>query len=105
MLAPGGLCDESDHDHTRDASRDVRICQVRRAERLLNLSPFEAQSRVVIIDPLVAHTEFADAFLKTLEEPPDQAVIILVAGEPWALPETIRSALPDTSALRAGPCP
>lgn len=92
VLAPGGLCDESEHDHARDGSRDVRICQVRRAERLLNLAPFEARARAVIIDPADAlNAQSADAFLKTLEEPPAQAVIILVATEPGALPDTIRS--------------
>ncbi len=91
-LSPGGLCDESDHDHGRDSSRDVRICQVRRAERLLHLTPFESPARVVIIDPADAlNAQSADAFLKTLEEPPARAVIVLAAVEPEALPETIRS--------------
>jgi DNA polymerase-3 subunit delta' len=92
VLAPGGLCDESEHDHARDRSRDVRICQVRRADRLLNLAPFEGRARVIIIDPADAlNAQSADAFLKTLEEPPVQAVILLISAEPWSLPETIRS--------------
>lgn len=92
VLAPGGVCDESEHDHAKDRSRDVRICQVRRAERLLNLAPFEGRARVIIIDPADAlNAQSADAFLKTLEEPPAQAVILLVSAEPWSLPETIRS--------------
>lgn len=92
VLAPGGLCDDSGHDHSRDHSRDIRICQVRRAERLLNLTPFAARARVVIIEPADAlNAQSADAFLKTLEEPPGQAVIILIAVEASALPETIRS--------------
>lgn len=91
-LAPGGVCDEAEHDHSRDSSRDVRICQVRRAERLLNLTPFEGRVRVVIVAPADAlNAQSADAFLKTLEEPPAQAVIVLVAAEPQALPETVRS--------------
>lgn len=92
VLLPGGLCDEAGHDHGRDHSRDIRICQVRRAERLLNLTPFEARARVVIIEPAEAlNAQSADAFLKTLEEPPGQAVLILIAAEATALPETIRS--------------
>jgi DNA polymerase-3 subunit delta' len=91
-LAPGGPCDEPEHDHDRDGSRDVRICQVRRAERLLSLAPFEAHRRVVVVDPADAlNAQSADAFLKTLEEPPAGAVIVLVAAEPAALPETVRS--------------
>jgi DNA polymerase III subunit delta' len=92
VFSPGGICDESEHDHAKDRSRDVRICQVRRAERLLNLAPFEGQARVIIIDPADAlNAQSADAFLKTLEEPPAQAAILLISAEPWSLPETIRS--------------
>lgn len=92
LLAPGGPCDESEHDHTRDNARDVRICQVRRAERLLNLAPFEGRTRVVIIDPADAlNAQSADAFLKTLEEPPAASVIILTAIDVGVLPETVRS--------------
>lgn len=92
VLSPGGVCDEAEHDHTRDRSRDVRICQVRRAERLLHLAPFEGRARVVIIEPADAlNAQSADAFLKTLEEPPAQTVIVLISTEPWSLPETIRS--------------
>ena len=92
LLAPGGLCDESDHDHAKDNSRDIRICQVRRAEHLLSLAPFEGERRVIIIDPAEAlNAQSADAFLKTLEEPTARSLIILVTSEPWALSETVRS--------------
>ncbi len=91
-LSPGGICDESDHDHATDRSRDIRICQVRRAQRLLNLAPFESPARVTIADPADAlNTQSVDAFLKTLEEPPAGARIILVAAHPARLPETVRS--------------
>ena len=92
LLTQGGMCDESDHDHAKDASRDIRICQVRRAERLLSLSPFEARGRVVVIDPADAlNAQSADALLKTLEEPPDNAYLILTAAHLEGLAETIRS--------------
>lgn len=92
VLSVGGPCNESGHDHGRDHSRDIRICQVRRVERLLNLTPFEARARVVIVEPADAlNAQSADAFLKTLEEPPGRAVLILIAAEAAALPETIRS--------------
>lgn len=92
LVAPGGVCDEHDHDHSKDNSRDVRICQIRRAERLLSLAPLIAPSRVIVIDPADAmNAQSADAFLKTLEEPPGNARIILVASEPRMLAETIRS--------------
>lgn len=91
-LAPGGVCDESEHDHAKDNSRDVRICQVRRVDRLLSLTPFEGRARVVIIDPAGAlNAQAADAFLKTLEEPLGNTLIALVATDPSSLSETIRS--------------
>jgi DNA polymerase-3 subunit delta' len=91
-MRPGGLCDESEHDHSADAGRDIRICQVRRAERVLGIAPFEGGGRVLILDPAEAmNQQSADAFLKTLEEPPHGAVIVLVSANEGALSETIRS--------------
>ncbi|HEY8490336.1 MAG TPA: DNA polymerase III subunit [Dehalococcoidia bacterium] len=92
LVGVGGLCNESEHDHTRDGSKDIRICQVRRLEALLSLRPFEGRRRVVIIDPADAlNATAADAFLKTLEEPPPSVVILLVTAREGRLPETIVS--------------
>ena len=90
-MAPGGLCDESDHrDH--EGSRDIRICQVRRLERVVSRSPFEARYRVVVVDPADALTvEAANAFLKTLEEPPAQVILVLITAHEEMLRETVRS--------------
>jgi DNA polymerase III subunit delta' len=92
VVAPGGICDESEHDHGADAGRDIRICQVRRAERVLGIAPFEGGRRVLILDPADAMSaQSADAFLKTLEEPPDSASILLVTAQEDGLSETVRS--------------
>jgi DNA polymerase-3 subunit delta' len=92
VIAPGGICDESEHDHAADAGRDIRICQVRRAERVLGLAPFEGRRRVLILDPADAmNAQAADAFLKTLEEPPESALILLVTANEEGLNETVRS--------------
>ncbi len=94
LIGPGGLCDDSTHDHSKDNSKDIKICQVRSLERRLSLSPFEGAYRVVIIDPADALNAYAaDAFLKTLEEPPDQVVLILLTAKEDALRETVRSRL------------
>ncbi len=91
-IGVGGLCDEAEHDHTRDGSKEIKICQIRRVERVLALRPFEGRTRVVIIDPAESLNAYAcDALLKTLEEPPDEVVLILLAGDSDALPETIVS--------------
>jgi len=89
----GGLCEESDHrDHSVDGSKGIRICQVRRLERLLSRTPFEGRYRVAIIDPADAlNVEAANAFLKTLEEPPPSVVLLLVTAREEALPATVRS--------------
>jgi DNA polymerase-3 subunit delta' len=92
-LGVGGVCEESEHrDHAADNSRDIRICQVRRIERVVSRAPFEARYRVVVVDPAEAMTvEAANAFLKTLEEPPAQVVLVLLTSREEALPETVRS--------------
>jgi DNA polymerase-3 subunit delta' len=92
-LGVGGVCDESEHrDHSADNSRDIRICQVRRLERVVSRAPFEGRYRVVVVEPAEAMTvEAANAFLKTLEEPPAQVVLVLLTSREEALRETIRS--------------
>ena len=89
----GGLCEEPGHsDHRTDGSKGIRICQVRRLERLLSRAPFQGRYRVVIIDPADAlNVEAANAFLKTLEEPPPSVVLVLVTSREEALPPTVRS--------------
>jgi DNA polymerase III subunit delta' len=70
----------------------IRIDAVREMRRDLHMRPFEAQRRVYLV--FAAHLlndEAADALLKDLEEPPEYAVIVLIADEVGPLPETIRS--------------
>jgi DNA polymerase-3 subunit delta' len=91
VVAPGGLCDEPEHRDHAD-SRDLRICQVRRLERVLSLSPYAGGRRVAIVDAAdTLRAEAANAFLKTLEEPPAGAVLILLAEREERLPDTVLS--------------
>ena len=90
VITPGALCAESDHDHRN--SRTIGICIIRRIEHAATLAPFEADRRIFIINPADALTpEAADAFLKTLEEPPDRVHFILLTSRAAELSETIRS--------------
>lgn len=58
----------------------------------LALRPVEGRARVAIIDDAAELNEFGqDALLKTLEEPPSHAVILLVTTAPDQLHQTIRS--------------
>ncbi len=57
-----------------------------------NYRPFEGRRRVVIVDEADALMESAqNALLKTLEEPPQASVFILVSSMPDALLPTVRS--------------
>jgi DNA polymerase-3 subunit delta' len=70
----------------------IRIDEIRALRRDLHMRPFEADRRVYLIfDADTMNAEAADALLKDLEEPPDYAVIVLVASDLGPLPETIRS--------------
>ncbi len=91
----GGLCDEAGaphRDHAADGSTRIRVCQVRRLERLASLAPFQAARRIFLIDSAddLQH-EAAQALLKTLEEPPGRTLLLLLASDPEALPATVRS--------------
>jgi len=70
----------------------VLIDEIRALRRDLHMRPFEASRRVYIVLEADAMNEAAaDALLKDLEEPPEYAVIVLVADDIGPLPETIRS--------------
>src|SRR6059058_2720756 len=70
----------------------IRIDDVRALRRDLHMRPFEAQRRIYLIFGAdTMNEDAADALLKDLEEPPDYAVIVLVAGDLGPLPETILS--------------
>jgi DNA polymerase III subunit delta' len=70
----------------------IRIDPIRDLRRDLHMRPFEADRRVYLV--LGAHLmneDAADALLKDLEEPPDYAVVVLVADDLGPLPPTILS--------------
>jgi DNA polymerase-3 subunit delta' len=73
-------------------TRITRIEQIRDLIQEINLKPTEAEYKVAIVvaaDRL--RTEAANAFLKTLEEPPPKSVLILLTTEPQRILETILS--------------
>jgi DNA polymerase-3 subunit delta' len=77
----------------RAPSRDIVVDQIRDlVDRRLALKRFEGRCRVVIIDPADAmNPQAQNALLKTLEEPPGDTVLALVASAPDALLPTVRS--------------
>jgi DNA polymerase-3 subunit delta' len=70
----------------------IRIDPVRDLRRDLHMRPFEADRRVYLVfGAHLMNEDAADALLKDLEEPPDYAVVVLVADDLGPLPPTIRS--------------
>jgi len=73
-------------------SRRILIDQVRELERSLQLSSMRGGPKIgVIVDADRLRPEAANAFLKTLEEPPAQSHLLLLSSLPDQLLETILS--------------
>lgn len=71
---------------------EIKIDQVREAQADLALRPFEGNKKVLIVDGAEGlNAASANAFLKTLEEPPGDALIVLITAMPQSLLPTIRS--------------
>lgn len=72
--------------------QQIKIGQIRDAQEYISLRPMEATRRVLIVNEAELMNEAAqNAFLKTLEEPPYTAMIILVTTSPDKLLPTVRS--------------
>lgn len=85
-----------------DAASSRGIDDIRALRENIALAPANAKRKIYIMDE--AHmltTEAANAFLKTLEEPPSHAIFILATTDPGKLPETVRSRLTLVSFKKA----
>ena len=70
----------------------IKIDQIREMERRLSRKAFENKGHIeIIVDADRMGVEAANALLKTLEEPPDDTVIILISSAWSALLPTVRS--------------
>lgn len=73
-------------------NRSIKIDQIRELQQALNLAALEARFKIALVrDFDTATIGAANAFLKTLEEPPPNVVIILTASDADALLQTITS--------------
>jgi DNA polymerase-3 subunit delta' len=89
--AVGGAADEPDEPGSR-RKRGIKIGQIRELQTQAALSPFEGRRRVyVLCDFQQANLEAANCLLKTLEEPPNNVVLILTALQAEGLLPTIVS--------------
>lgn len=83
--------------------RTLKIDQIRALQHDLSFSPFEGKYKIAIVRRFEeANEEAANAFLKTLEEPPSYVIIILTARDASLLLPTIISRC-QTIALRPVP--
>jgi DNA polymerase-3 subunit delta' len=70
----------------------IKIDQIRELQKELSYRPFEAPKKACIIDGAEKlNLSSGNALLKTLEEPPGDALMILIAPEPSAVLQTILS--------------
>jgi len=73
-------------------ARAIRIGAVRELERQASLRPAMARRRVLVLDEAERMTgEAPQAFLKFLEEPPPETVVILILPRARAVPATVIS--------------
>ena len=73
-------------------SRRIVTAQIRALEHALQMRATNGRRKIAIIpDADRLQTEAANAFLKTLEEPPKDSLLLLLSALPEALPETILS--------------
>ncbi|HEX4823382.1 MAG TPA: DNA polymerase III subunit delta' [Candidatus Polarisedimenticolaceae bacterium] len=84
--------DEPETGEGGDLRAWIVVEQIRALTEHAAYAPREARSRVFLVDPADRMNPAAqNALLKTLEEPPGRAVIILVASRPHVLFPTVRS--------------
>jgi DNA polymerase III subunit delta' len=73
-------------------SRRIVIEQIRNLEHALQMRASDGRRKVAIISEADRmQTQAANAFLKTLEEPPNNSLLLLLSSIPEVLPDTILS--------------
>jgi DNA polymerase-3 subunit delta' len=73
-------------------ANEISVEQARKIAEFLSLTPGESEWRVVIVDAIdQLNANAANSILKILEEPPPQALLILISHNPGLLLPTIRS--------------
>lgn len=72
--------------------KEISIQQIRELERELNYRSFTGKRKIAIIDPApLMNAAAQNALLKTLEEPPEDCLMILIAANSGGLLPTVRS--------------
>jgi len=86
------VVEPTDKDLKPDPGGEIRIQQIRDLQKSINLRPYQSKYRVVVFTRFQeANISASNALLKTLEEAPSYAVLILTADNPEQLLPTIVS--------------
>jgi DNA polymerase-3 subunit delta' len=74
------------------ATPQIKIEQIREIEQQMMYRPLVGDRKICVIDEADRMTiGAANALLKTLEEPPDHSLFLLISSRPASLPATVRS--------------
>ncbi|MBI4708804.1 MAG: DNA polymerase III subunit delta' [Candidatus Portnoybacteria bacterium] len=89
LIEPSGQKDTAEDEPKK--AREIKIEAIRQLQHQVSLSPFSAKHKAIIIDQAEKmNQEAANCLLKTLEEPPQKSILILVSSNwQWLLPTII----------------
>lgn len=72
--------------------KSIKVAQIRELQNVINIKPTFSEKSVYIIDDAdLMTTEAQNSLLKTLEEPPEYAVIILIVHNERSVLSTVKS--------------
>ena len=93
LLQPQALVEDLEAEEgKKKASQQITIDQIRGLDEFFNVGTHRAGLRIVIANPAEAmNRNTANALLKTLEEPGQNTLFLLVSSEPLRILPTIRS--------------
>lgn len=78
--------------YPQGASRTITIEQIRQLQKSISWKSYEGKVKVgIIASAHCLNTEAGNALLKTLEEPPNGTILVLVSSSPETILSTIRS--------------
>lgn len=81
-----------DRIEPEETGKSINIDQIRDVITYVSLKSFTNKFKIVVVEPADAiNRKAANALLKTLEEPPEQSILLLLSHHPDRLPVTIRS--------------
>ena len=87
----------------KEREREIGVDEVRAMQHLASLAPVEGTHKVVVVDgPERMTRSAANALLKTLEEPPSNVVMLLLAADETGLLATVASRCQRIEMRRCG---